>query len=726
MALAISSVLSGVAEAGVLTIVAQVATALVNGTTHIHLGAGPVHANMTVGALLAIAFVLAVVRVGLQVVVSYFPARIASDVQARLRTGIFGAFAGASWGVQSRDREGQLQEIMTSQTSQATGGALQATGLIIASLSFLILMGSAVALSPPAAALVFLVAVTMFVLLRPLRSLGARRSRALSQAQVEYAGGIAEANRLAEETQVFGVMAAQTKRITALVTACRNLFFRTQVIAKLVPNLYQSLIYLVLVAGLAGLFASGTHHPGQLGAVVLLLVRASQNGQAVQASYQALQQSLPFIERLQETRRRYEESRLVDGGQRLAEVRSLAFEDVSFAYNPGRPVLSSIGFSVQAGEAIGIVGPSGAGKSTLVQILLRLRTPNGGLYLVNGEDVRRFSREDWHRLVAYVPQEPRLLHASVAANIRFFRDLDDETVERAARLARIHDDIVSWSHGYETIVGPRADAVSGGQQQRICLARALAARPNVLVLDEPTSALDPYSETLIQESLTALKSELTLFTIAHRMSTLDMCDRVMVILDGHLAAFDTKAVLREENPYYRTAMQLATTRPGGRRAVTPRSSRRRDVDSPGLLPLTWNLIHNHDQGAAATLKRVLCPTRRVAAALPAPELRCPPHQPILVVFRHAPQRHLRRRWGSSRSSASRCPGRWPPTAQATTAGAHASRIELLTSLTNRVLQIQRLVLARAAEASSPSRYLKRHMAEGANRSSACALRGDAY
>jgi ABC-type multidrug transport system fused ATPase/permease subunit len=347
------------------------------------------------------------------------------------------------------------------------------------------------------------------------------------------------------------------------VDACRDLFFRTQVIVKLVPNLYQSFIYLLLVAALAALHAVGSGRAGSLGAVVLLLVRAAQNGQQLQTAYQTLQQSLPFVDRLDRAQRRYAESSPADGGGHLAAVGTLAFESVSFAYTPGRPVLSDVSFAVDAGEAIGIVGPSGAGKSTLVQILLRLRAPSAGRYLVNRGAVEEYAREDWHRLVAYVPQEPRLLHASVAENIRFFRDLDDEALERAARLARIHEDIVSWSDGYETIVGPRADAVSGGQQQRICLARALAARPQVLVLDEPTSALDPHSETLIQESLTALKSELTLFTIAHRMSTLDMCDRVMVILDGRLVAFDTKAVLIEQNPYYRSASMIAAGAPGG-------------------------------------------------------------------------------------------------------------------------------------------------------------------
>ena len=291
---------------------------------------------------------------------------------------------------------------------------------------------------------------------------------------------------------------------------------------------------------------------------MLLLVRAGQSGLQVQTAYQSLSQSLPFIERTQEAEARYSKSRPADGGRALSTVHRMAFERVSFGYRPDRPVLSDVSFEVAEGEAIGIIGPSGAGKSTLVQIVLQLRSPVKGRYLINDVPVEEYSREDWSRRVSYVPQEPRLLHASVAENIRFFRDLDGEAVERAARLARIHEDIVGFSEGYETIIGPRADAVSGGQQQRICLARALAAHPEVLVLDEPTSALDPHSETLIQESLTALKSELTLFIIAHRMSTLDICNRVMVIVDGRLVAFDTRDLLREHNPYYRSASLIAS------------------------------------------------------------------------------------------------------------------------------------------------------------------------
>ncbi len=557
------SILSGLAEATTLALIAQVAAALVPGAHRESLHAGPLHIHASVGTLIAIAFGAATVRLVLQVPLSILPARIAADVQARLRTKLFHSFTRASWDVQSRDREGQLQDTMTSQVMQATGGVMNMTGLITSLFTFLVLLASAFALNVLAAVIVLTVALAMFGVLRPLRRLGVRRARALSRAQVRYAGGIAESIRVAEETQVFGADAAQRRRIDGLVETARGLFFRTQMLIKLISNVYQSLIYLLLLAGLAGLYFAGESHVGSLGAVVLILVRASSSGQNVQTAYQGLSQSMPFIERTQKAEQRYRESRPVEGERPLPAVSTLAFENIHYAYRPGRPVLSDISFEVAGGEVVGIIGPSGAGKSTLVQLLLRLRIPDEGRYLVNGVPAGEFTHDDWKRRVAYVPQEPRLIHASVAENIRYFRTLDDDMVERAGRLARIHDEIMGWPNGYDTIVGPRADAVSGGQQQRICLARALAARPEVLVLDEPTSALDPHSETLIGESLAGLKHELTLFIVAHRMSTLDICNRVIVVIDGRLAAFDTVDLLRRENPYYRSASALASGASGG-------------------------------------------------------------------------------------------------------------------------------------------------------------------
>lgn len=560
-ALVVSSVLSGLVESGILAVLASVAATLVNGGTHVRFDVGPFRLDETVGTFLTLAASLAFLRLALQSLVSFLPARIAADIQARLCTELLAAFTSASWSVQSRDREGHLQEMVTEQVAYATQGALQAAILLTALLTFLVLVVSALIINVVVALTVLVTAAALFGILRPLGRLGNRRAHALSRASMNYAGEVSEVVRLAEEAQVFGVTVAQRHRLDRLVAAVRGHFFTIQLLARLVPGIYQSLIYLILVGGLATLYATGSGHVASLGAVVLLLVRAGSYGQQAQGAYQSMHQALPYAERLQEAQRGYDARRQPTDGRALTRVQTLAFECVSYAYGPGRPALSDVSFEATAGDTIGIVGPSGAGKSTLVQILLRLRAPCRGRYLINGDPAEQFAREDWHRLVAYVPQEPRLLHASVADNIRFFRNLDNDAVQRAARLAGIHDDIMKWSDGYDTTVGPRADAVSGGQQQRICLARALAAEPQVLVLDEPTSALDPHSERLIQDSLVALKGELTLFVVAHRMSTLQMCERVMAIVDGRLQAFDTVDRLQLDSSYYRSASALAAGAP---------------------------------------------------------------------------------------------------------------------------------------------------------------------
>jgi ATP-binding cassette subfamily B protein len=555
--LVVASTIGGFCEAAILAIIAEAAGALVTGTHTVRAAAGPLSATVSISTLLLIAFALAVARLALQAPLSQLPSRIASDVQAALQRELFDAFTQASWSEQSRDREGHLQELMTNQIFQGAIGVLAATSLVTALLTLIVLIATALVVNPVAAIAVLGTAVLVFGMLRPLNRVITRWSGGLSQSQMEFAGGVGQATRLAEETHVFGVAGAQRERMSVLIENSRGFFYRVQLLGRLTTSVYQSCIYLLVVGLLAVLAAANAGHVAALGAVVLLLIRAGGYGQAVQGSYQALRQASPFIERVRGVSERYRASTPVRGERRISHIETIAFEHVSFAYTPERPVLRDLSFAVEGGEAIGIVGPSGAGKSTLMQIILQLRKPDSGLYLVNGAPAAEITSGDWHDRVAYVPQEPRLLHASVADNIRFFRDLDDAAVERAARLARIDTDIASWPDGYQTLIGPRADAVSGGQQQRICIARALAGEPAMLVLDEPTSSLDPRSESLLQESLRTLKAQVTLFVIAHRMSTLDICSRVMVVIDGHVDAFDTAARLKLQDGYYRAALGLA-------------------------------------------------------------------------------------------------------------------------------------------------------------------------
>ncbi len=536
--------------------VAQAAAAMVNRPSQVHISLGPVGVTGTIGGLLAIGLVLVLVRFLLQFVICIVPAQIAADMMVRIRSQVLSAFIRASWAEQSRDREGLLQELLTNQSGAAVQCVLLAATLVVTAITFVILVLAAVTLNAFTALILVVTSTGLFAVLRPVNNLGRRFAKAQSATSVDWAGGVNESVRLAEETHVFGTGAAQGQRADRLLEVLRGPFYQVQLLTRLTPSVYQSLVYLLVVLALIALYAIGGGHAAALGAVVLLLVRAGMYGQQVQTAYQGLLVSLPFLDRVREAELRYEDSRDAAGSLRLQAVRSVALHHVGYEYELARPVLRDITFEVMAGEAVGIVGPSGAGKSTLVQILLGLRSPSEGQYLVNGERAAEFKRTDWHGRIAYVPQEPRLLHASVADNIRFFRELDDAAVERAAVSAGIHDDIVTWPLGYNTVVGPRADAVSGGQQQRICLARALADNPEILVLDEPTSALDPHTEIRIQESLVAIKNRLTLFVVAHRMSTLDICDRMMVIVDGRLQAFGAVADLRSSSAYYRSVTDI--------------------------------------------------------------------------------------------------------------------------------------------------------------------------
>lgn len=551
--LVLSSTAMGLSEAGVLAVVARAATSLANGSGTVDANLGPFHVHTSLPHFLLFGAALACLRLALVVPTSTLGARITADVQLTMLRGLFDRFARASWSVKSTDLEGHLQELMTNQVTQAVQGAMYATVLLTYLFAFLALVASALVISPLAATIVVAASAALFTLLRPLSRAGSRGARELSAAQLDQAAGVSEATRLAEETQVFGAAEAQRQRVAALIERNNSLLYRTQLAIRLVPSSYQGAVYLLLLGGLGLIYAVDSNGLASLGAVVLLLVRAGTYGNLAQNAYQVVRQSLPFVDRVQAAEERYAAAAVEEGSRAFKRVEHLSFRAVSFAYPGGDDVLSQISFEVARGETIGIIGPSGAGKSTLAQLLLRLREPSEGVYLVNGEPAAELRQADWTSRVAYVPQTPQLFYASVADNIRFFREMDAAEIERSARLARIHDEIMSWRDGYDTIVGPRAAAVSVGQAQRICVARALASEPGLLLLDEPTSALDPTSERLVQESLTALKGSLTLFVIAHRMSTVDICDRVMVIVDGRLDAFEPFSSLRVSSAYYRGA-----------------------------------------------------------------------------------------------------------------------------------------------------------------------------
>lgn len=556
--LGLLAVLAGVCEAGVLALMAQVAFAMAQGDAISDVEFGPLQVDAGVPLLLGVAMGLALVRLGLQWLLSVWVARMSSTAQSRLRKKLFHSYTDAAWAVQSRDGEGHLQEMMTAHARSATQAAMIVAGAISPLSSFAILVASAVVLSPPIALAVAVAAVGIFLILRPFGKMTRRWAALHSTASLSLAEGVGEAVRLTEEMHVYGTAPQHRERVDQLVDDAEVPFFRTQLLSMAVPSLHQGLALVLVILGLSVLYALGSENLGALGAIVLILVRALSYGQQLQSVYQKLNEVSPFLDRIFTEVARYGDSAPPPGTEPLPAQRDLRFDRVSFSYDSRQSVLEDVSFHVNAGETVGVVGLSGAGKSTLVQLLLRLREPDGGVYRIGPADVSQVVRADWQRQLAYVSQEPRLLGGTVADNIRYFRSyVSDEDVETASRMAHIHDDIMSWPGGYQHRVGQRLDAVSGGQRQRLCLARALAGRPAILVLDEPTSALDPQSEVAIQQSLEELHGAVTLFIVAHRMSTLNTCDRIMVVEAGRIAAFDTAENLRRVDGYFRSAMELA-------------------------------------------------------------------------------------------------------------------------------------------------------------------------
>lgn len=216
------------------------------------------------------------------------------------------------------------------------------------------------------------------------------------------------------------------------------------------------------------------------------------------------------------------------------------YRHISFAYKPGEPVLKDISLLVSPGEAIALVGASGAGKTTFVNLLPRFYDPEVGQIFIDGVDIRDVKLHSLRRQIGIVPQETIMFSGTIAQNIAFGQDIFNiKAVKEAAKIANAHQFISQLPEGYKTWVGERGVNLSGGQRQRIAIARAVLLNPQILILDEATSALDSESEALVQEALERLMEKRTVFIIAHRLSTVRRCDRILVLEQGQIVESGT-------------------------------------------------------------------------------------------------------------------------------------------------------------------------------------------
>jgi ATP-binding cassette subfamily B protein len=240
------------------------------------------------------------------------------------------------------------------------------------------------------------------------------------------------------------------------------------------------------------------------------------------------------------------------------------FRQVSFSYEGAQPALREVSFLAEAGEMIGLAGPSGAGKSTLVNLICRFYDVTDGQILIDGIDIREYDVQWLRRQVGVVLQEPYLFHGTIADNIRYGNpQATEQQVIRAAKSANAHDFVVGFPDGYDTMVGERGQSLSGGERQRISIARAILHDPRILILDEATSSVDTETEKQIQQALDRLVEGRTTFAIAHRLSTLQAADRLIVLEKGRIAEQGThdELVNKEGGVYaklHKTQVEMAS------------------------------------------------------------------------------------------------------------------------------------------------------------------------
>lgn len=511
------------------------------------------------GWLVAGMVAVAAVTAALGVVQTWISTRVGQQVMHRLRTDVFAHLQRQSVGFFTRTRTGEVQSRITNDiggmeavvTNTATSIASNlttaiATAVAMAALSWRLSLVSLVVL-PPAIWLTRKVASMR-------REITAQRQRELADLNVTIEEGLSVSGVRLSKTM--GAGAALVERFTASSNRLIDLEMRSELAGRW-RMASMSVIFAAIPAVIylsAGLpMTAGTLSIGTLVAFTALQAGLFRPLMGLLGVGVSLTASLALFARIFEYLDLPVEVADPARPKPFRNVRGhLRFDGVSFTYPGSRvPAVDGVSLDVPAGTSLALVGETGSGKSTIAALIARLHDPVAGRITIDGVDLRDVRLTDLASVVGVVSQETYLLHTTVRENLRYAKpDATDAELEAAARAARIHDVISALPDGYETVVGSRGYRFSGGEQQRIAIARTLLRDPRILVLDEATSALDTETERAVQRAFDTLAEGRTTITIAHRLSTVRHADQILVVDHGRVVERGTHETLVDADGTY--------------------------------------------------------------------------------------------------------------------------------------------------------------------------------
>jgi ATP-binding cassette subfamily B protein len=500
---------------------------------------------LSVAAMLGVAVASAVIGV----VQTWLSTAVGQQVMHRLRSDLFAHLQRQSLAFFTRTRGGEVQSRLVNDIGSMQGVVTQTATSIAANLT--VVVGTVVAM----VALSWRLALLSLVVLPPAVLLTRQVARMRHRVTAERQRRLADLHvQIEEGLSVSGVLLTKTlgasPRLTARFEETSADLVGLEIRSRLAGRWRMATMNIVFAAVPAAIYlaagfpaTSGGMTIGTLVAFIALqgslfrpLMGLLNVGVDITSSMALFSRIFEYADLPVEIDEPTEPAAVVRAGS-PGEVR---FEDVGFAYDAGRPVLTGIDLRVPAGSTLALVGETGSGKSTLASLVPRLHDVSSGRVRIDGTDVRDLALTDLADLVGVVTQETYLMHASVRDNLRHASPTaTDDEIEQACREARIHDLISSLPEGYDTVVGSRGHRFSGGEQQRLAIARTLLRDPAVLVLDEATSALDNETERAILATLEDVTRTRTTITIAHRLSTVRNADQIAVLHGGRVVELGT-------------------------------------------------------------------------------------------------------------------------------------------------------------------------------------------